>query len=140
MEFFFQVDEDHYKKHNQSKCRIVVPSPNEHSYKILLHLKPTEHCGWWGRKILGVFWENTSHSNIRSNTHKVSATWLPKNVLNMDDTRRYTKVDGEKTTRPKPYRETKSNQKFLSGRNSYTKGKIYQLVIPVLHGQLCKHK
>jgi hypothetical protein len=40
------------KTHNQTKCRVVEPSPNEYVHKTLPHMKLKEPCRRWGEKIL----------------------------------------------------------------------------------------
>lgn len=66
-------------------------------------------------------------SNIRSNTHKVSPTWLPKCELNKD-TKKHAKLYGKKPTRPQPYM---INYRQLSKARSRTgdplQGRAHQL-------------
>ena len=51
----------------------------------------------------GVCCHTVSSMNIKSYTHNISPTWLPKRGLRQDDINRHTNIDGEKATRPQIY-------------------------------------
>jgi hypothetical protein len=57
------------ENHSQSNCKVVKPSPNGYTYKMLLSLRPRERCG---REVMaepegqGGCYEIVSPSNISS--------------------------------------------------------------------------
>ena len=91
------------ENHNQSKCRVVEPSPNGYIYKTLQSLKFREHCEKGVERLQesedrGASCEIVSPGNSRSYTHEVSQTQQLRQ-LNKDNNR-LAKVDGGKTRGP----------------------------------------
>lgn len=54
-------------------------------------------------KVIHLYYEIVSPSNIRTYTQKVSSIWLPKHELKKEDTNEHTKLGGEKPMGPQPH-------------------------------------
>lgn len=73
-----------------------------------------------------------SPSNVRSDTHKGSLTWLPKCDLSKDDSNEHVKVDSGRALSLLPYkglREARSERWFAPRKSTPAGG-------PVANGQL----
>jgi hypothetical protein len=69
--------------HNQSKCRVMLPSLNGYIYKALQHLSLRKHWRRGHQKIVGPrgsgsLLEIMSLRNVRIYTHNILTMWLPK--------------------------------------------------------------
>ena len=101
-----QQSETTVEIHNQSQCRVMDPSPNRYMCNTLPHVRFREHCGRGKQKdckshrIRKCAVRFLASTNVRSYTHKVSLTWLPKHELNKDSTHRHVQRNGEKSTKP----------------------------------------
>jgi hypothetical protein len=92
--------------HNQSKCRVVEPSPNGYIYKYNSQPEAWGSFRRRSRKIVRArgsesLCETVSPSNARNYTHKVSPIWLPKQGLTKEDNG-HAKWQG-KNQRPQPH-------------------------------------
>lgn len=78
---------------------------------------------------LGVRCKVVSPSNVRSYTHRVSLTGLPKAELNKNNNT-HANVNGGKTMRPQPYtRKYRPLRSVEISRDSLPWGRAYQFVI-----------